>query len=104
MIESLASKNFKLGDRSHWRKATILADAMLKIVLEDDDFSGNMLIDDVYLRQRHGFTDDDLAQYRCAPDVAPPRLLALEGVDWGADFRRGDVKKLERDVGRSSKL
>ncbi len=104
VIESLASKNFKLGDRSHWRKATILADAMLKIVLEDDDFSGNMLIDDVYLRQRHGFTDADLAQYRCDPDVEPPRLLALEGMDWGADFRRGDVKKLERDVGRSSKL
>ena len=44
---------------------------------EGDDFSGNMLIDDVYLRSR-GATDADLARYRVDPNVEPPRLLAME--------------------------
>ena len=58
MIESLASKNFKMGAPSTWRKATILADCVVGICEEGDDFSGNMLIDDVYLRSR-GATDAD---------------------------------------------
>ena len=102
VIESLAAINFKLGDKSQWRKATILADAVVEICESGDDFSGNMLIDDDFLRSR-GWSDADLARYRVDPDVEPPRLLAgdAEGQEWGGDFKRGDVRKVDHDIGRS---
>jgi len=46
VIESLASKNFKMGAPSTWRKASILADCVVGICEEGDDFSGDMLIDE----------------------------------------------------------
>ena len=73
----------------------------MRICSEPDDFTGNMLIDDTYLRERHGFGDAELAQYRMDPDVEPPRVLALEEQDWGANFRRGDVKKVAEDAAKS---
>ena len=63
VIESLAAINFKLGDKSQWRKATILADAVVEICESGDDFSGNMLIDDDFLRSR-GWSDADIARSR----------------------------------------
>jgi len=98
VVESFAAINFKLGDTSNWRKATILADCVVRLACESDDFSGHMLIDDEYLRKRHGFTDADLVQYRCNPDVEPPRLLAEASPEWSGDFIRGDVKKVEQDT------
>ena len=32
IIESLASENFELGDKTQWRKATILADAVMQLM------------------------------------------------------------------------
>merc|ERR1711998_777561 len=74
VVESYASINFKLGAPKDWRKATILADCVISIVSEPDSFTGNMLIDDKYLRSR-GFTDEDFVQYRVDPNVEPPRAL-----------------------------
>eukprot|EP00667_Euglena_gracilis_P014773 EG_transcript_15330 len=105
IVESLASINFKLMDRANWRKATILADAAVAIVGEPADFTGNMLLDDVYLRSK-GLSDSDFVQYRCDPAVEPPRLLAKE-VEEGFDptihnkLKRGDVRKVDRDLGLS---
>mmetsp|Transcript_16675 Transcript_16675/g.18882 ORF Transcript_16675/g.18882 Transcript_16675/m.18882 type:complete len:301 (+) Transcript_16675:93-995(+) len=99
IIESLAAINFQLGDESMWRKASILADCVVKISEEDDSFTGNMLIDDVYLRSK-GYTDEDLVQYRMNPNVEPPRLLANTEVasSWSVgELKRGDVKKLRED-------
>jgi len=93
IIESYASKNFKLGTTDLWRKATIIADATAAIVCEDSSFTANMLIDDEYLKYK-GFTKDDLKQYRYNPKVEPPRLLAKES-NWS--IQRGDVKKLKDD-------
>ena len=105
VVESLAAINFKLGDSSNWRKATILADCVVKLACESDDFTGNMLIDDEYLRKRHGFTDADLVQYRVNPEVEPPRLLAEASPEWSGDFTRGDVKKVDVEVANTpSKL
>jgi hypothetical protein len=43
-----------------WRKATIIADATVALCSEtDDQFTGQMLIDDTYLKSR-GITDDEL--------------------------------------------
>lgn len=47
MVESFATINHKLGDRSLWRKASIIADATLGLVNETDDYTGNALIDEV---------------------------------------------------------
>eukprot|EP01065_Artemidia_motanka_P042604 TRINITY_DN5747_c4_g1_i1.p1 TRINITY_DN5747_c4_g1~~TRINITY_DN5747_c4_g1_i1.p1 ORF type:complete len:304 (+),score=37.73 TRINITY_DN5747_c4_g1_i1:124-1035(+) len=93
IIESLASINFKLGDKSTWRKPEILADATLGLCGEDAGYTGKMLIDDEYLADRHGFGPEDLVQYRCVPDVEPPRLLASEDGAW--DFSRGTVKSMK---------
>ena len=41
-----------VGPSSWWRKATILADATAAIVCEDVSFTGNMLIDETYLRSK----------------------------------------------------
>ncbi len=68
-VESFATKNFKMGDESMWRKATILADATLEIC--KSDVTGQALIDEDFLRSR-GWTDFKL--YRCNPDIEPPRI------------------------------
>eukprot|EP00416_Gambierdiscus_australes_P026197 CAMPEP_0171061558 /NCGR_PEP_ID=MMETSP0766_2-20121228/4514_1 /TAXON_ID=439317 /ORGANISM="Gambierdiscus australes, Strain CAWD 149" /LENGTH=312 /DNA_ID=CAMNT_0011517257 /DNA_START=143 /DNA_END=1081 /DNA_ORIENTATION=+ len=94
VIESQASINFELGERSMWRKATILADAAVALVCEGADFSGQQLIDDEYLRYK-GLIDDDLVVYRYDPNVEPPRLLAESSRV--ATVRRGDVRKLVDD-------
>lgn len=108
VVESQASINFKLGDPENWRKATILADATMGIILEDDDFTGVMCIDDTYLRTRRGFEDDDLIRYRCDPDVEPPRALAgdSQGDKHYSKYalRRGDVRKLGADMKRSTSI
>ena len=37
MVESYATINFKLGDKSLWRKASILSDSVLSIVTTNPD-------------------------------------------------------------------
>lgn len=72
MVESLATINFQLGNRSLWRKASIISDSTLLIVQEDPKtFTGQALIDDEYLATR-GITD--MKPYRCDPECEPPRL------------------------------
>jgi len=72
MIESLATINWGLGDRTVWRKPEILADATLRIFAKEPrSFTGNALIDEDFLRAE-GITD--FAAYRCDPDHEPPRI------------------------------
>lgn len=98
IIESQASKNFQLGDTSLWRKATILADAVVGICKQDGDFTGNMLIDDEFLRDKMDFKDSDFVQYRCDPNVEPPRLLANEAAASSFMVKRGDVSQVQADI------
>lgn len=76
-----------------------MADCVVSLALEGDEFSGNMLIDDEYLESR-GATKEDIARYRMDPDFEPPRILA-EPSSWSASFKRGDVKKLKEDLSKS---
>jgi len=77
MIESLATINWGLGDRTVWRKPEILADATVRIFAKEPrTFTGHALIDEDFLRAE-GVTD--FARYRCDPDTEPPRV--------GFDFR-----------------
>ena len=63
IIESLASINWGLGDRSQWRSPKILCDAMMEIVsTEPPSLSGQQLLDEPFLRER-GWTDEQLDAY-----------------------------------------
>jgi citronellol/citronellal dehydrogenase len=77
MIESYATINHGLGDRTLWRKPDILADAALRIFAKEPrTFTGHALLDEDFLRAE-GVTD--FVGYRCDPAHEPPRL--------GFDFR-----------------
>lgn len=97
VIESQAAINFKLGDPSLWRKATILADSVLGICKQSSDFTGNMLIDDEFLRDRMGYKDVDFVKYRYDKNIEPPRLLADEVASSAFLVKRGDVSKVDKD-------
>jgi len=99
IIESFASINFKMGDRPLWRKASILSDSVLSIISEPDTFTGNMLIDDSYLRTK-GLKNEDFVLYRCVPDSEPPHLLDFTNpitITTPPAMKRGDVRKLDKD-------
>jgi len=94
VIESQASINFDLGNRSLWRKSTILADAALMII-GDQSLSGQQLIDDEFLSSKG---QSDFKIYRYDPDVEPPRLLVEPQ---GAKLSRGDVRAVKKDKTQS---
>ncbi|GAB5354814.1 hypothetical protein AAMO2058_000151600 [Amorphochlora amoebiformis] len=98
IIESLASINFQLGNRSMWRKADILGECVIRLIKEDRTFTGKMLIDELYLRSR-GFKDEDFIKYRCDPQVEPPKLLMKETES--AWLFRGDISKVSDDKKKS---
>jgi len=98
IVESQATKNFKLSDAKLWRKAAILADCVVGLASEGGDFTGNMLIDDEYLTSRHNFTEKDFVQYRVDPDFDPPRVLARGMVPI---IKRGNIRALDADRHKS---
>lgn len=65
------------GAGRYLRKATIWADTILKILDDEgkEQIEGRALIDDDYLRERWGFKDEDLVQYRLDPAVEPKRAV-----------------------------
>ncbi len=72
LIESQATVGFGLGEPKLWRKADILADALVALVSrEPRDGGGRAWIDEEVLAAE-GVTD--LRRYRCVPDSEPPRL------------------------------
>lgn len=63
IIESLASINWGLADRTQWRSPEILCDAMMEIVsTEPPSLTGQQLLDEPFLRSR-GWTDERLDAY-----------------------------------------
>ncbi len=72
LIESFATKNFRMGEKSQWRKASIVSDCVLRIVQETpEQLNGNALIDEEYLKSR-GVVD--LSKYQCVPGVEPMKV------------------------------
>ncbi len=72
IIESQATINFGLGDRSMWRKPDIMADATYAIVTKGPQtYTGQALLDEDVLRAE-GVTNLD--QYSCVPGSAPQRI------------------------------
>ena len=75
MIESYATINHNLGNRSLWRKADIISDS-IELMLQEDPkkFTGNMLIDEDYLLSKNV---TDFKKYRCVAEVEPPKMSQL---------------------------
>lgn len=80
-IESYALKNHKLGSPKHWRKEDIMVDCVKNMVRENPEkFSGNQLIDELYLRAL-GINNFD--KYQCVPGHEPPKLNQVQHL-WNA--------------------
>jgi citronellol/citronellal dehydrogenase len=78
VIESQATINFGLGHRSQWRKADILADAVLAIVGHDpQSLSGQAIIDEQIL-SKVGVSDFDA--YRCEEGGELIRIVGEDSV------------------------
>lgn len=85
VVESYASENFAMGDRSSWRTAQVLVDSVLCILSQNPvEFTGKTWIDEDLLRN---FGVEDFKRYRCDPDVEPPTMRELAGS--GDAFSRG---------------
>lgn len=70
LVESLATKNWGMGEPKDWRKADVLADAVAVIVAQDpNEYTGQALIDEDVLRDRGGVTD--FSVYNVVPDGKP---------------------------------
>lgn len=77
-IESQATINHGLGGPKDWRKADILADAVLGILsLPQDKVQGRCLIDEEVLEE---MGVDDLTRYLCVEDGHPIRIVGRDGV------------------------
>lgn len=80
LIESFATKNFKIGERKQWRKASILSDCVLNIVQEPASaLNGCALIDEDYLQSR-GVTD--FSKYQCVSGAEPKKAWPPETDQW----------------------
>jgi citronellol/citronellal dehydrogenase len=75
LIESLATINYGVGDRSMWRSPDILSDALLEIVVsEPRELSGRQLLDEPFLRER-GWTQERLDAYWLEGPPAQPVFI-----------------------------
>ena len=101
IIESQASKNFKMGNQKMWRKASILSDSVLLLCCSPH-LTGGQFIDDELLSQECGFklSGPDFATYQMVPGKEPPRALAAKASSAlsSGSFKRGDVRKVTQDA------
>jgi citronellol/citronellal dehydrogenase len=83
IIESLASINWGMGDRSQWRSPEILCDAMMEIVTtEPPTLTGHQILDEPFLRER-GWSEERLDAYWL--DGKPPEHpVYIDGRPGGA--------------------
>lgn len=79
LIESQATINHAIGERSQWRKADIVADATVAICgFEPRELTGNAFLDEEVL-ERVGVTD--FAHYACVEGATPVRMEDLRAED-----------------------
>jgi citronellol/citronellal dehydrogenase len=77
LIESLATINYGVGDRSMWRSPDILADSLLEIVTsEPAALNGRQLLDEPFLRER-GWSQQQLDAYWL--EGPPPEPVYIDG-------------------------
>lgn len=77
LIESLATINYQVGDRSLWRSPDILADSLMEIVSsEPRSLTGRQLLDEPFLRER-GWSQQQLDAYWL--EGPPDRPVYIDG-------------------------
>jgi citronellol/citronellal dehydrogenase len=77
LIESLATINYGVGDRSIWRSPDILSDALVEMVsTEPRQLTGRQLLDEPFLRER-GWTQERLDAYWL--DGPPAQPVYIDG-------------------------
>jgi citronellol/citronellal dehydrogenase len=90
LVESSAVENFVMGTPDMWRKADILADAVLCLLSQDPKTcTGKAWLDEELLRT---YGVEDFTQYRYNPVVEPPTMRELAGKDKKI-FNRGKALK-----------
>ena len=71
--------NNNIGNEKMWRKQDIIVDCVNNIIDEDPYiFSGNQLIDEVYLRDKG---ETNFEKYQCVPGFEPPTMNQVENWD-----------------------
>jgi citronellol/citronellal dehydrogenase len=77
LIESLATVNYSVGDRSLWRSPDILSDALMEMVTTAPrQLTGRQLLDEPFLRER-GWTQERLDAYWL--EGPPARPVFIDG-------------------------
>ncbi len=77
LIESLATINYNVGDRSMWRSPEILCDAAMEILrTTPPSLTGRQILDEPFLRER-GYTDEQLDAYWL--DGKPEQPVYIDG-------------------------
>lgn len=96
MVESQATVGHGLGAPELWRKADVLVDATLALLLgkgsAGDLRNGGAFYDEDVLRAA-GATDADLAAYACVPGTEPPSLRLDRVAPFWKDMRAGRVPR-----------
>jgi len=77
LIESLATINYSVGDRSMWRSPEILCDAAMEILrTEPPSLTGRQILDEPFLRES-GYTDSQIDSYWL--DGKPAEPVYIDG-------------------------
>jgi len=93
------------GPGMYLRKPAIWSDTVVYILNDNGkaEIEGRALIDDDYLRERAGFTDQDFVRYRLDPDVEPRRAVPKKFPDLRVEEE--DVELIDtRDLANMSKV
>lgn len=66
-------------EEKKWRSPEIVAEAAARMLEEDGRrFNGQWIVDEIYLRRNHGFTDADIRKYSLGGEETPMESLALD--------------------------
>lgn len=99
MIESYATKNFKMADAEQWRKATVLSDCVTRMVQESPQkLNGAAVIDEDYLRS---CGETDFSKYQCVPGKEPRKAWPVPKTE---DFVSSDLSGLPPGMPISARL
>ncbi|KAK0528617.1 hypothetical protein OC834_003013 [Tilletia horrida] len=74
-----------------WRSPEIVAEAGVRVLEEDGrKFTGQWVVDEIYLRRQHGFSDSDIARFSMGGEATP--FEALEEDLYIPEELREDVR------------
>lgn len=82
-------------EEKKWRSPGIVAEAATRMLQEDGKtFNGQWIVDEIYLRRNHGFTDEQIRKYSLGGEEVKMEDLALDL--WISKSLQEDVAKARR--------